>query len=124
MDDTDPRRLKQLATSAYAAELNSQVDEAIRLHEETVSALSKLVKQLSSLSTDEREQKRVVNKRIDLHRERIGILQLLKNGHLAATAYLVPPSEATASQQLSVTPPTLSIVSCRPLPTGIFETSL
>ena len=108
MAGMNAQELRQLATAAYGAELGGQIDEALRLHEAVVSALSKDVKHLSSLSTDEREQKRVANKRNELHSERIEVLKELKKN--ASTPYLVPPSAASTSQQLAAGS-SLSIVS-------------
>src|SRR5215467_5618198 len=101
MDIVQFAKLMALSASAYNTELNGQFKEAYSLHKSAISELKQLTQNLSSLSTKEREQKRIAKKKIDFHSERLEALRLSSIEGSESSRLLIPPSAATAAQSLS-----------------------
>jgi hypothetical protein len=110
MDNTQIKMLWQLSRSAYEAELNCQFDKAYSLHESAIAGLKELTQSLTFFSTEEREEKRIANRKVDLHRERLEALRPCLKGGSGSSHLLIPPSAATADQSLVENHPALSAV--------------
>src|SRR5262245_47665965 len=101
MDKAQFPKLAALSQSAYQWELERQFDKAYKLHEEAIRGWKEFEKNGSFFSTDEREYKRIANKKVGLHNERLEVLKPYLNGEPIPAEFTFLPTAVTVSENLA-----------------------
>jgi len=99
MEKTEVEGLVQASLAAYEAEREKKWDEALRLHQDAINLWNRFEQSGSFFSTEEREYKRIATKRVNFHKERVGILRPVVQGERSADSVLQLPSFVSLKQE-------------------------